>query len=345
MLLVGVTPSGVQADVIVDTTSSAQTYGTSLSWSHKVGSGSGRLLIVGFSAYETVSVDTITYGGTDLNWIGNCEDGTGNIHTEMWYLYAPPVGTATLRIVWDKSTTLAGGAVSFFGVESMTPLGNFACAEGKSALAAIDIPAAAGRLILDNVGVRADAVSLIADTSQVERWNISTGTTGGDAWGAGSTKPGAASVTMSWTITSNDEWAIGAVPIRPAILDVSTSDSTFAFGVTQPDIWLTPQTSVIRNEGNVAENFTGQISTFTDGTNTWAVSPTTNGTDSTRAQWSTVSDSGPWNDIAAYDSDFAIAGSVAVNDSVTLWFRIQTPTTTSSFDEHSATLTVTAEQP
>jgi hypothetical protein len=129
-----------------------------------------------------------------------------------------------------------------------------------------------------------------------------------------------------------------------AEVSVKISDSTFAFGTNLLDSWLAPQTSVLTNDGTVAENFLGRISQLTDGTNVWTLDALSNGADSVRAQWSIISDSGPWTDISAYDADFIIADNVAVNDSLDFWFRIQTPTGTSSYDEHSATLTVTAQQ-
>jgi hypothetical protein len=127
-------------------------------------------------------------------------------------------------------------------------------------------------------------------------------------------------------------------------LSVSLSNNTFTFGTQPLNTWMTPQLSVITNDGTVAENFIGRITQFTDGSNTWAISSTANGDNIIRAQWSTISETGPWTDISAYDTDFTIATNVAVNDSVTFWFRIQTPTSTSSYSQHSSTLSVTAQQ-
>jgi hypothetical protein len=129
-----------------------------------------------------------------------------------------------------------------------------------------------------------------------------------------------------------------------AEVSVWVSDSTFAFGTNLLDSWLNPLTSVIGNDGTDAENFVGRISQFTDGSNNWEISPSANGADSVRAQWSTTSQTGPWTDVSAYDTDFTIATNVAIDDSVIFWFRIQTPASTSSYDEHSSTLTVTAQQ-
>ena len=146
--------------------------------------------------------------------------------------------------------------------------------------------------------------------------------------------------TQATGLTGFGDFQVG----ESAILSVTVSDSIFAFGFSPINTWLTPQTSVMRNDGNVAEDFVGEISQFTEGGYLWDISSTINGADTIRAQWSTTSETGPWTDISAYDAIFNIATNVAVNDSVVFWFRIQTPTTTSSYNEHSSTLTVTAQK-
>lgn len=118
----------------------------------------------------------------------------------------------------------------------------------------------------------------------------------------------------------------------------------FSFGTAPLDSWQVPQSSVITNDGKVAETFIAQISQFTDGTNNRTISDAANGADQIRAQWSTTSDAGPWSDISAYDADFTIATNVAISSSVTFWLRKQTPTSTTSYSEYSSTLTVTAEE-
>ena len=65
LVLVGL--GGLRAQgIVVDATSSVASAGkvSSLSWSHSVGSGSDRLLVVGLSLRKhDASVDTLTYGG------------------------------------------------------------------------------------------------------------------------------------------------------------------------------------------------------------------------------------------------------------------------------------------
>jgi hypothetical protein len=129
-----------------------------------------------------------------------------------------------------------------------------------------------------------------------------------------------------------------------AVVSVFVSDSTFAFGSTLLNTWLPPQSSIIVNDGDSPENFSGRISQFTAGANHWEISSVKNGIDSISAQWSAISSSGPWNDIDNYDSDFIIATNVSTSDTITIWFRIETPTHTTSFEQYISTMTVSAVQ-
>ena len=125
-------------------------------------------------------------------------------------------------------------------------------------------------------------------------------------------------------------------------ISVELTVSTFPFGTLPLDNWATPQQTQIINDGTGVEDFNGRLSVFTAGAHTWSLSPAANGPDTVRAQWSIVGAGGPWNDIAAYDTDFPITTGVAPSDTVSFWLRILTPTSTGSYDEHSSTLTVSA---
>lgn len=127
-------------------------------------------------------------------------------------------------------------------------------------------------------------------------------------------------------------------------VSVSVDNTTFSFGTRALNTWLLPDSTVIVNDGTVAEDFLGKISQFSEGANIWGISDISNGDDVIRVQWSIAGTTGPWNDVSAYDTEFAVETNVAVSDSVTLWFRIMTPTATSSYGQYSSTLTVTAQQ-
>jgi hypothetical protein len=160
------------------------------------------------------------------------------------------------------------------------------------------------------------------------------------AWGYPTVGTRNATSTQATNLTSFGDFQVGEAPV----LSVSVSNGTFAFGINLLNTWLAPQTSTILNDGNVAEILVGRISQFSDGSNNWGISTVSNGSDIIRAQWSTTSATGPWVDISAYDADFTLASNVGVGSSVTVWLRLQTPTGTSSYNQHSSVLTATAQK-
>ena len=127
------------------------------------------------------------------------------------------------------------------------------------------------------------------------------------------------------------------------VLSVAASNSVFAFATQPLNTWLTPQSSVITNDGTETEAIVARISTLTAGANTWTLSAVANGADQARAQWSTTSSSGPWTDISAYATNFTVSASLAASATLTLYLRLQTPTSTTSLSQYSSTLTVTAQ--
>ena len=100
--------------------------------------------------------------------------------------------------------------MTFTGVDQGVPLGAFAGANGNSGTASVNVSSASGELVFDTVD---HYNSLTVGANQTQRWKTGSAST----YSGGSTEPGAATVTMSWTAGSNT-WAIGAVPIKPAAL-------------------------------------------------------------------------------------------------------------------------------
>jgi PEP-CTERM motif len=100
-----------------------------VSWSHTVGAGTNRLLVVGTGTEDnpiTMSnsvVTGVTYGGAALTRVTGAQRismdttaGTEN-YTDLWFMLNPPTGTANV-IVNTAGTLddLMGGAVSFANV-------------------------------------------------------------------------------------------------------------------------------------------------------------------------------------------------------------------------------------
>ncbi|MEJ7763615.1 MAG: hypothetical protein WKF80_12550, partial [Thermomicrobiales bacterium] len=187
---------------------------TSLTWAHTVGSGSDRLLIVGITTSNYASA-ACTYGGVEMTQAGVGQNGAA-LAAALFFLVNPPVGTAQVVFTNATRTRIVGGATSWTGVDQTSPLGTLASATGTSTVPSVVVASATGEIVHDAVGGQASSnTPFTVGAGQTARWNLNPliGTTYSP--GAGSTEPGATSVTMSWSRGVSEAWAIIAVPIKP----------------------------------------------------------------------------------------------------------------------------------
>lgn len=244
----------VDAAIAVDNVTTVQIPSTSpnpVTFSHTT-SGSDRLLLVSVASQPNdddgivEEVTGITYGGQPLALVG-AEAQTDNARVEIWSLVNPPTGPNTVSITFNDAFDdpvneegASAGAVSFTGVHQGTPLGTFAsaAASGVSPMT-VNVGSAVGELVFDTVARKGAAVTV--DPSQTEQWNLCTDGGCSNVGGGASTKAGSASVTMSWT-SDNDRWAIGAIPIKPALTSpppsagVCSSGEFFSDGFESGDL-------------------------------------------------------------------------------------------------------------
>ena len=184
-----------------------------------VGAGSNRLMLVGINQKNKL-VNGVTYGGTSLTLVGE-DIGNGNARMHMYMMLNPPSGTAdvvvTLSANPDKGIVV--GVTNFTGVNQSTPLGTFNSTNGKTLASSITVSSATGELVYDVATSRQATES--ANAGQTVLYNLDAGNevNGGGA----STQPGAASVTMGWSLSALHEWAIGAVSIKPAVAVTNTT--------------------------------------------------------------------------------------------------------------------------
>ena len=211
------TPAGV-AVAAVTTNSSSNPGSTSFSVSHTTGTGLNRLMLVGISQ-KNRSVTSVTYGGTSLTLVGEVTSN-GNAKIHLYRLLNPPSGTANVTVNLDANPDkgIVVGVTTFTGVHQTTPLGTFNGTQGKSTNPSVNITSATNELVFDVVSLR--NASLTVGSGQTQRWNIDSG---GEIFGGGSTKPGVASTTMSWTGSGSQDWAIGGVSIKPAAAITNTT--------------------------------------------------------------------------------------------------------------------------
>lgn len=186
---------------------------SSVTFSHTP-AGADRLLSVGVSIDNRV-VNSVTFGGTGLTSVSSATNGAQVAH--LWRLIAPAASAQNVVV------TLSGGgsdiiavATSYTGVDQTTPLGTPATATGTSTTASVAVTSATDELVVDCVS--SNLGTLTVGAGQTERGNA----VAGDNQGGSSTEPGAASVTMSWTIGSSSAWASVGVSIKGVAATVIT---------------------------------------------------------------------------------------------------------------------------
>lgn len=195
----------------------------SITWAHTVtAAGTGRLLTVGVSIRTDAGqiVTGITYAGIALTKLEDHITAPPFVRIELWYLKSPSTGANNIVVTLSAAARFCAGGISFTEVDQVDTFGTVAEATGLSMLATVDVVSSTEQLVVDVCGVyNTDVSPLAVGALQTQRYHDESqaAVTGNDSIVAGSTEPGAGAVTMSWSwLVRNREWAIIAVPIKPA---------------------------------------------------------------------------------------------------------------------------------
>src|SRR3972149_9494611 len=102
-----------QSPPVFDAASSAGWTDTNtLTWTHTVGAGTNRFLLVGVSIRETdITVTNVTYKASNLTFVGAKVASVNRI--EIWRLVNPPAGTGTITVTTSGRARVAAGATSW----------------------------------------------------------------------------------------------------------------------------------------------------------------------------------------------------------------------------------------
>jgi hypothetical protein len=143
----------------------------------------------------------------DLTEVGSASGGGRTV--KLFRIVNPPESASD--IVFEFSAPVAMGyiASSYNGVDQDTPCENTITATGSGPTASVTITSAAGNLVIDAVTCAGPSVAPI-DITQ-EGSDVTDG--GSYTMGAGR-DDGAASVVMSWDLSSSVAWAIIATSLR-----------------------------------------------------------------------------------------------------------------------------------
>jgi hypothetical protein len=191
------------------TSSMCSPCGTTLSWSHTVGFGSNRILVVGTSInHPAASVTGVTYGATSLALIMNPFN-----ELAMYYLLNPPVGTATVTVTftnWTFPGSASAGSESYFNVASV---GASASNTGAGSPTSVTVASSLGMLVVDLLIAGSLATPISQGSGQTYLW-------GQNTVGAGSSKVATSpTTTMTWTLAGNaynGSWGMIAAVLVPS---------------------------------------------------------------------------------------------------------------------------------
>lgn len=123
LLVLGLCGSAWAAITYDASSSGARAYyeaDTTLTWSHSVGSGTDRYLVVAVATDdESITCSTITYNGDSMTEV--LEQGAQGVHPCIYYLANPDSGTHNIVATVSASSDIAGGAISLAGVDQGAP--------------------------------------------------------------------------------------------------------------------------------------------------------------------------------------------------------------------------------
>jgi hypothetical protein len=205
--------------IAMDSQSSATTSNSmTLTWSHTVGPGLTRsLLVVGLSIEKTsgASVESITYAGMPLTKAG-AASATSGVKAELWYLTAPAAGADNVAVTFTKPLSTdgaVGGAISLSGVDQTTPVPTTATNGGDGMPSTTITTVNDGAWIIDAIMIDNGNAVAPADAGRQSRWSTAQGSL---IRGAGSTVATTmhGATTTSWASTS-DKWAQVVAELKP----------------------------------------------------------------------------------------------------------------------------------
>jgi len=221
--------SSASAAITFDSASRSATTSTgktTLSWSHTLGNGSDRIVVIGVaSANSTTTVPVIsgvTFNGAAATAVPGSlisGGGTGKIETQLFYVLnssLPAAGTYTVTVTFQSGVSGASaGAVSLFGVAQSGPeaVATKTDTSGADTISTSIVTHTNGAWVADVVGSGTSG-TFTPGSGQTLRWGIAAST----MTGAGSTASvaTAGSATLTWSHTGANRLAHSLAAFAPS---------------------------------------------------------------------------------------------------------------------------------
>ena len=229
------TDSSTTTVYVNNPTSSAGAGVSSLSWSHTVVAGSNSVLVVGVTAEHTTNAcqaASVTYGGTPLTQISTALSSSASFEcASLWYMLAPPVGTATVSVSFGSALNGASaGATTLFGIKQAAP-DAFSTGSSTTGAATTNLTTLAASSTVVDVFASGVALGNLAPAAgQTALWTQNDASTGQASGGSSSkTVASAGATSVTWTQTGINQSAQVAAAFAPP--DTTPPN---AFSITSP---------------------------------------------------------------------------------------------------------------
>jgi len=280
-------PGASAAPALVQDTTSVAEPGASVTGTFSSQPSAGNLLVAVVGNRGSVSIDSITSG-----WQTAIDESGNEPGQAIFYRVAGASEPTTFSVWYSGSTRLGLQLYEYSGMEQFAPLDSTKSSSGSGISLSTDsvTTSISNELVIAGFVVNEERSFTSWTNSFIERNDFANA---GDLLDrssyAGADKVAASASTYSTTATidgsGSPTWRGQIVSFYPdGTVGVSIDNSTFSFGVRLANTWLTPDSSLIINNGQLEESFTCQDSQITDGSNEWTISAASNGSDQIRGQ-------------------------------------------------------------
>lgn len=228
-------PADIPHSAVFDATSSVDfVLVSSASWTHTP-SGTPTGLGVGVSVVDTsgaATITSVTYNSISATLEVDKTSNIGGLNgrAAIYRLANPSAGAQTVAVTFPTSTYVGGaGAVTVTGGDTTTVFSNNTSASGSTSPLTVTCTSASDELVMDT-GVYNQFPGTVTATvggGQTQRWNR----TSSNTWALGSTKAGAASVAMSWTLQNDRAWAQVAASFKASATAAAFVSTLLMMGV------------------------------------------------------------------------------------------------------------------
>lgn len=191
----------------------------------KTTAGSDRAGILAFAITQSSFITAVTWNGVAMSQLATVDNPTDGRTSRIYWIANPPTAASDVVVTASSGVSLVGTVSSYSGAHQTTQDATAATASGTASPATVDASSATGEMVVDSLYFLGAGTAPAVGAGQTENGNLDQGT-----WfNASSREAGAATVTMSWTLTSSTRWSIAGVSIRAAAAggDVLSAQACF----------------------------------------------------------------------------------------------------------------------